>query len=270
MSEPRSTTERRARVPARLTAAVLVALTLAGLADAAGQAPEGRLPFQVGERLVYQVRVAKLGTIGKGVMSVEGPEDVRGEQTYRLRFSFKTRVGPVKAVNQSESWVDPRRMIALRFHKHERHPLSRHDEAVEIYPDQRRWEEADGTARESTTDAPLDELSFMYFLRTLPLTPDTVYTFTRHFDPARSPTTVRVIRRETVTTGAGEFQTALVEMRVKDPRRYRGEGVIRINISDDPCRLLVRIESAMPLVGAGVLTLESHTHPPEHLAAHAP
>jgi hypothetical protein len=110
----------------------------------------------------------------------------------------------------------------------------------------------------------------MYFLRTLPLTPDTVYTFTRHFDPARSPTTVRVIRRETVTTGAGEFQTALVEMRVKDPRRYRGEGVIRINISDDPCRLLVRIESAMPLVGAGVLTLESHTHPPEHLAAHAP
>jgi len=268
MSAPRRTSERRAGIPARLTVCAVAVLTLAGLASAAGQAPPPRLPFEVGERLVYQVRVAKFGTIGKGVMSVEGPEDVRGEETYRLRFSFKTRVGPVKAVNQSESWVDPRRMIALRFHKHERHPLSRHDEAVEIYPDQHRWEEADGTMRESTTDAPLDELSFMYFLRTLPLTPDTVYTFTRHFDPARSPTTVRVVRRETLTTGAGEFQTVLVEMRVKDPRRYRGEGVIRINISDDPHHLPVRIESAMPLVGTGVLTLESHTYATEHFAAH--
>jgi hypothetical protein len=50
-------------------------------------------------------------------------------------------------------------------------------------------------------------------------------------------------------------------MRVKDPRRYRGEGVIRINLSDDDRRLPVRIQSTMPIVGNAVLTLESYTQP---------
>jgi hypothetical protein len=62
----------------------------------------------------------------------------------------------------------------------------------------------------------------------------------------------------------------LVEMRVKDPRRYRGEGVIRIHLSDDRCRLPLRIESRMPVVGTAVLSLESHTHPREHFLASRP
>jgi hypothetical protein len=61
----------------------------------------------------------------------------------------------------------------------------------------------------------------------------------------------------------------IIEMRVKDPRRYKGEGVIRINLTDDRCRLPVRIESRMPVVGKTVLTLESFTHPAEHHATHA-
>jgi hypothetical protein len=47
-------------------------------------------------------------------------------------------------------------------------------------------------------------------------------------------------------------------MRVRDPRRYRGEGVIRVNLSDDACRIPVRIESRMPVVGAAVMLLASH------------
>jgi hypothetical protein len=50
-------------------------------------------------------------------------------------------------------------------------------------------------------------------------------------------------------------------MRVKDPRRYKGEGVIRINLSDDDVRIPVRIESAMPVVGTAVMTLESFNNP---------
>jgi hypothetical protein len=50
-------------------------------------------------------------------------------------------------------------------------------------------------------------------------------------------------------------------MRVKDPRRYRGEGVIRISLSDDDRRLPVRIESRMPMLGRAVLTLEAFTPP---------
>jgi hypothetical protein len=224
------------------------------------------LPFQVGERLTYQVRVARVGAMGRGAMTVDGPVDVRGQPAYHLRFGFSTRVGPVKVVNESESWLDPQALRSLRFRKHERHPLSRHDERVELFPEQRRWTGADGAAGDSPTDHPLDELSFIYFLRTLPLAGDSAYRFDRHFEAARNPTTVRLVGREPVVTPAGRFQTLLIEMRVRDRRYKTGEGVIWINLTDDHCRLPVRIQSQVPIAGAAVLTLESHTHPREHIA----
>jgi len=247
-------------------AAGLAALLLLSLPTEA--AAQDRLPFFVGEELTYRLRVGTVGTIGQGSMKVEGPVDVRGRQTYLLRFDVRTRVGPVRVVDQTTSWLDPARMAAMRFRKHERHPLASHDEEVELFPGERRWSDAGGNTGRSPTDAPLDELSFMYFVRTLPLTPDAVYHFNRHFEIDRNPITVRVLGRETVTVGAGEFATILVEMRVRDPRRFKGEGIIRLNISDDRCRLPVRIESTMPVAGKTVLLLESHTHPQHHAVAH--
>ena len=220
-----------------------------------------RLPFAVGERLTFRARVAHIGTVGRGTMWVEGPVDVRGHSTYLLRFDFRAGVGPVKAVDQTESWLDPRTMTALRFHKHERHPLSKHSERVELFPETRQWAADDGRRGESPTAEPLDELSFMYFIRTLPLAADSTYRFDRHFEAGRNPVSVRVVGREMVTTPAGEFRTIALEMRVKDPRRYRGEGTIKINLSDDAQRLPVRIESTMPIVGNAVLTLDSFSEP---------
>jgi Protein of unknown function (DUF3108) len=218
-----------------------------------------QLPFAVGERLTYRAHAARLGVTGRGTMWIEGPVSVRGRSVYLLRFDFQAGLGPVKAVDRTQSWFDPLAMASLRFHKHERHPLSTHTERIELFPERRRWEADDGRAGESLTDAPLDELSFMYFIRTLPLTPDSSYRLDRHFEAERNPASVRVVGHDSLTTPAGEFRTIVVELRVKDPRRYRGEGVIRINLSDDDRRLPVRIESTMPIIGHAVLTLESHS-----------
>jgi hypothetical protein len=222
------------------------------------------LPFFSGERLTYRVRVSRFGGSGKGEMTVEGPVDLRGRPTYVLRSNVETRVGPVKAVNRSESWLDVVRMATLRFSKRERSLGSKLAESVELFPERRVWQTADGRVGASPTDAPLDELSFIYFLRTISLVPDSTYRYERHFDPARNPTIVRVLGRERVETRAGTFSTLLIEMRVKDPARYRGDGVIRINMTDDHCRLPVRIVSDVPLAGEATLTLEAHSHPVGH------
>lgn len=221
------------------------------------------LPFAIGEKLTYKVSVSKLGTVGRGSMWVEGPVDVRGVSTWLLRFDFQAGLGPMKAVDRTSSWLDPRNMAAQRYFKHEKHVLSKRDEKVEIFASDKRWTAADGESGVSPTNEPLDELSFMYFIRTLPLDADSTYRFNRHFDPARSPTTVKVVRREVVTTPAGRFQTVRVEMRVRDSRRYKGEGVITLNFSDDAMRIPVRIESAMPVIGTAVMTLESFNNPSE-------
>jgi hypothetical protein len=68
-----------------------------------------------------------------------------------------------------------------------------------------------------------------------------------------------VIRREKVALPSGVFATVLVEMHVRDGRRFNGAGVIRFNLTDDADRYPVRIETAMPAVGAMVLELEALT-----------
>lgn len=231
--------------------------------SAFAQMPDG-LPFHAGERLTYRVQVSKLGKAGSAVMSMKGPMEIRGVAVYALRFDVNAGIGPIKAADRTGSWVDLARMASMRFTKEERHPFSKRKESVELFLDRGRWEAADGTSGDIAAEAPLDELSFMYFIRTLPLVVGSVYHLNRHFDARRNPTTVRMVRRDTIDTPAGRFPVVLAEMRVRDSRRYDGEGVIHIYFSDDDLRLPVRIESAMPVFGTAVLTLQSHTQSHEH------
>jgi hypothetical protein len=234
----------------------LFALTAIGVLASRPLPDAATLPFSIGERLTYEVSVAKGGKVGTATMWIEGPVDVRGVSTYVLRFDSKIRIAFLNAVSRSSSWFDPLRGSSLRFLKHERNPLTHDDESVDLYPDQKQWKSAKGTGS-SPSSMPLDELSFMYFVRTLPMTPGATYSFDRHFDSARNPITVSVIRREVIPTPMGELRVILLEMRVRDPRHYKGEGVIRIHLTDDDCRLPARIESTMPVVGTAVLTIAS-------------
>ena len=236
-----------------VTRLALVIAAVVSLGAALPAQESGELPFRIGERLVYEGRVR--GISGRGTMWIAGPVDVRGVPTYELHFDFLARVGPLSVSQKSTSWLDPERMAAMRFEKRERHLLARREESFELFPDERRWRAKDGESGASPTAAPLDELSFIYFIRTLPFSSDSTLSFARHFDADRSPTTVRVLGREQVETRAGSFGTVVVEMRVRDPQHYKGEGRIRFSISDDNCRLPVRIESNIPDAGTVVLTL---------------
>lgn len=215
------------------------------------------LPFAPGERLTYGARVGSVGR-GSAVMSVEGPVAVRGRAVYHLKFDVRAKVGFVSVINVSESWLDPMRMTALRFHKRERHPLSKKEQHADIFPDEQRWTAADGDAGRTMSEQPLDELSFIYFLRTVQLQSGGALRFDRHFETSRNPTLVKVLGLETLDTRAGTFETIVVEMQVRDGR-YGGGGTIRLHLSNDARRLPVRIESAIPMAGKVVLTLESYT-----------
>jgi len=244
----------------RLVQPGLLGVALAGVC-ASGMIPveDAALPFAVGEKITYEVRLGNGSKVGAATMWIEGPVDVRGTSTYLLRFDSRVRIALLSGVSRSSSWFDPVRGSALRFTKHEQNPLSRNDESVDLYPDLKEWKTANGETGTSPSSTPLDELSFMYFIRTLPMTPGATYRVDRHFDLARNPTTVNVIRREMIPTPMGELRTVLVEMHVRDPRHYKGDGVIRINLTDDACRLPARIESTMPVVGKAILTIESQT-----------
>ena len=85
-------------------AAGLLTLTVVGSGAAARGADRDRLPFAVGERLSYKVDASGIG--GRGTMSVDGPVEVRGTETYLLRFDVRAGVGPIKGKNLTESGLD--------------------------------------------------------------------------------------------------------------------------------------------------------------------
>jgi hypothetical protein len=240
----------RLAITLALTALLLLANT------AWGQATGDPLPFAIGEHLVYDAHAGP-GLNGKADMWIEGPVDMRGTPTMKLRFTFAARVGFLRVEDNTTSWLDPVRMATLRFVKEEHHLLARHSEDVVVEPFAKRWTSADGRSGSSPSSSPLDELSFIYAVRTFSLADGATIVLDRHFDPDRSPTTLRSLGAGSVTTKAGVFATREVEMRVRDARNYKGEGVIRFSLSDDACRRPVRIESNIPGAGSVVLTLAS-------------
>jgi hypothetical protein len=252
----------------RVTASILALLLMLGMCsgESAGQSATragdhgSNLPFVTGESLTYSVTVGNIAS-GRGTMVVEGPVALRGVATLLLRSDMRAGTGLLNGSGRSRSWLDSERMTSLRFSKDERRVLSRYSEAVDMYPAERRWKAADGRSGTNTIDAPLDELSFIYFIRTLPLEPGATYSFTRHFEQGRNPVAVTVLGRETVSVGAGTFATVVVEMRVKDPRNYRGQGIIRLYMTDDECRTPVRIASSVPGIGRTLLELEAAVQP---------
>lgn len=221
------------------------------------------LPFAVGERLEYRVKLSRVPASGRSFMTVEGPDTVRGQAAYLLRFDFSVGFGFIKAMDRTESWLEPSRLVALRFQKREKHPLFTGEEAVELYPEEKRWEGLGGATGATATAVPLDELSFIYFLRTISLVSDSLYEFDRHYSTDRNPITVKMVGRDTITTGVGVLPVIEVELRVKDPRRYgSGVGLIRIHFTDDVRRIPVRIESDIPVAGKAVMTLVAWNCPP--------
>jgi uncharacterized protein DUF3108 len=250
-------------IGASTTATIVVrgflSLALAIVSARMNAQAQSAVPFGAGERLTFVVSTPHGGKIGDAVMSLTGPTDVRGRATLLASFDTRIRVALMNGSNESKSWIDPKDMTSLRFTKHEHRPFSSNDDSVEVFPDRHHWEGAHGASGDLTSDHPLDELSFIYFLRTLSFAPDSTYSFSRHYDTRRSPTTVRIVKQETLTTLAGVFRTVELEMRVKDGTDYKGEGVIHIWLSGDSCHLPVRMESNMPLLGTAVLTLDTVT-----------
>ncbi len=255
-----------------LALTLLLASGASGRAQDSAQAQAGaapvrrtaRLPFGPGEVLEYRVHVSIAGEVGTGVMSVEGPERDNGTTLWVLQSVIEAGRGPLRANDQTRSWYDPLRGAVTRFEKTERHPLSRSSERVRIDTGAGTFIDSGKAPAALGATNPLDELSFIYFLRTLPLDRDTVIVVTRHFDPARNPTIVRVLGEEVLNLPSGIFRTRIVEMEVRDEKRFRGTGTVRVNIDLGVCRVPVRIESRMPLLGATTLVLSAWTHPPRY------
>jgi len=209
------------------------------------------VPFGPGERLTYKVKWG-IFTLGTGSLSVEAIESVRGRPSYHLNMRLDGGRLGLTVHDDFNSWLDVETLASRRFiqsiHEINRKRLWEY----EIYPEEGRWERNHGQEGETMDVAPLDDVSFMFFVRTLPLLPGDVYTFDRYFKETGNPTELRVLRRETIEVPAGVFETVVVQPIIKTSGMFSDGGEAELYFTDDERRLLVYMKTNLSI---GNLTL---------------
>lgn len=211
-----------------------------------GQRPM-RVPFGPGERLNYDVRLGSL-KVGSSAMEVRGIESVRGRDTWHTVFWVKGGTFFYRVNDVFESWIDTETFHSLRFVKLLEEGTSDREQKYEIYPDRGHYvnERNDKPTRTlPTVKQPLDEGSFLYFVRTLPLTVGQVYDFSRYFIPDRNPVRIRVLRRERISVPAGTFDAIVVQPVIKTKGIFSEDGHAEVWLSDDSARMVLQIKSKL-------------------------
>jgi hypothetical protein len=219
--------------------------------------PAASVPFGPGEYLRYDVRLGALGRRGEGHMQVLGLDTVRGHTTYHVSMAIEGGLLFAKVKDHYQSWFDVTDLVTRRFVQdvdeinYERY---RH---WEIFPEERRFERPDnGNEGEIPTDRPLDDVSFLYFVRTLPLEVGDEYSFDRYFRENGNPVVIKVLRKDTVTVPAGTFETVVIQPIIQTKGLFSQGGEAELHFTTDGRRLMVLMKSKVPLVGALSLHLK--------------
>lgn len=237
---------------------VAVALAiLAGLGSAVAPAAMDH-PFGVGEKLTFDVRFGPI-KVGTSTMEVREISHIRGRAAYKTYFRVQGGTFFYKVDDVLQSWMDTETLSSLRFTQSLEEGSRNRERHFEIYPDRAVYVElSKGPQEHPSVSHPLDDASFLYFIRTIPLEVGRTYEFNRYFRPDRNPVKVRVLRRERIVVPAGTFNAIVVRPTIKTKGIFAENGEAELWLSDDERRMVLQLRSKMSF-GSLNLFLRSFT-----------
>ena len=245
-------------------AAVFV-VSLAGIAPLAGQAGSEAMaadpfprawPFAIGQEAEYAVTFGPV-RFGQMHLRVEARDTIRSTPAYRIAMEMKGSIPFYRMDDRSVSWLATEPYRTLRFEeilhqgayrRHQRWELDHEaltatredwDEEIQAYRPHRRQRDLPIPA------GALDEISYLFLIRSLPFEVGQTYEFDRYFEEDGNPVIVEVLRRERVRVPAGTFETFVVRPTIQTDGLFGEEGQAEVFISDDDRRLIVQIKSRM-------------------------
>ncbi|MEW5929924.1 MAG: DUF3108 domain-containing protein [Gemmatimonadota bacterium] len=257
----------------RALAALAAVLGLAGIADARSPAlqqlaaaprdsveAEARaVPFGAGERAEYQVKLGVI-RVGSGVMQVVGIEKVHGHDTYHARFRISGGNRLARVDDKFDTWMDVDQHFSRRFKQDQKEVRFERNRTYEFFPERREYRRLDnGETGSIPTDRPLDDISFIYYARTLPLRVGETYRLNQYFKESGNPVVLRVLRRETITVPAGTFRTVVVRPIIRTKGLFSEGGEAEVYFSDDARRIPVMIRSRVPVIGSLTMQMTEYT-----------
>ena len=248
----------------------LIALVLCCLLAHAGQA-RAELPFGPGEKITYEISwtFIKAGTATLEILpegTVEGPPEGRKALHVRALAKSTPFIDTFYKVRDSiESWVDPGVTRAYLYKKDQSEGDYVRNYVIRFDPNGSVAYRYSKGALKNAVIVPqgcFDPLSMLYAFRTKPLSVG--YEFTSPVTDGEKAVTgkARVLKREKITTPAGEFDTFLVEPEVKDIGgvfRKSPDATLHVWITADARRIPVRVQSK---VVVGHFTMEMTGYEP--------
>lgn len=204
------------------------------------------VPFGPGEVLTYKVMLGVF-TVGESSMQVGAIEPTRGVDTYRLEWRIKGGIPFYKVDTHFKSWVDIERLVSMRFLQDQQEGRHTRYRDYHFFPEKGMWKRTDnGEEGSLATPLPLDDLSFVYFARSLELDVGKEYRFNRYFKDSGNPVILRVLRRGERTVPAGTFKTLVVQPIIRTKGLFGEGGKAELHLTDDPRRLLVYLKTEVP------------------------
>jgi hypothetical protein len=251
---------------APLLAAVLIALasglTTDGTAGPRGTpAPQDSLlppPFTVGERMEYDVKFG-IFRVGRASMEVVRIDTIRGQPVWHVAFVIRGRAIFYSMSDSLQSWFTVGSLTSLRFLQDNDENGDRRINRYEIHAD-RGFYVQNGRDTNATTAEPLDDASFFYFARTLPLEVGRTYTLPRYFKPDRNPVTLQILSRDTVSVPYGRFAAVAVRPIFKARGLFGASGRATVWLSDDEFRIPVAIRTHLS-IGSLTMSLRAWYRP---------
>ena len=239
-----------------MIAAVTLAVVM-GLSQAAAP-PALNHPFGVGEKLVFDVRFGPL-KVGTSTMEVREISHIRGRAAYKTYFRVQGGTFFYKVDDVLQSWIDTETLSSLRFVQSLEEGSRHRERHFEIYPERSVFVEVTKSPEElPSVSRPLDDGSFLYFIRTIPLEMGQTYEFNRYFRPDRNPVKVRVMRRERIVVPAGTFNAIVVRPTIKAKGIFAENGEAELWLSDDERRMVLQLKTKVSF-GTLNLFLRSYT-----------
>lgn len=213
---------------------------------AAATAPErAPVPFLAGEDLAYDVRFGAI-RVGSGRMRVLGIENIRDRMAWHVRFTVSGGTFFYKVNDVYESWMDVVTLNSLRYVQDTDQGSRERERIFEIYPERAIFQEVFKKNRElPSVSNPLDDGSFLFYIRTVPLEIGKTYQFNNYFKPERNPVTIRVLRRERIKVPAGTFNAIVLQPIIKTSGIFSEGGQAEIWLSDDDKRMMLQMKSRL-------------------------
>ncbi|HWC75668.1 MAG TPA: DUF3108 domain-containing protein [Gemmatimonadales bacterium] len=205
--------------------------------------PVPAVTFPVGERLTFSAKYG-LFSVGGASMEVMGLDTVHNTETVHIQFKISGGALWYHLDQTIESWVGLYDFRSRRFASVQDERGKHREHRYDIYPDSGFYREEGRDTTFATVLDPLDDASFLYWIRTVPLEVGKKYEYARYFRPDRNPVIIEVLGREKVSVAGKKWRALVVRPRIPQGRGIFAENSeTRIWLSDDKQRLVLAIQS---------------------------